>query len=744
MLPDTTLEIDIPFGDLGKHNGPKLPQETVKGRVTRLYFSSPTFSAGVLEKCDGKSIKFAGKLFLQENERVILTGRWADSKYGLQLEVSEMTYDQDLGVDGLANWLALNPDFKGLGPVKGRKVAEAFAHNFDAALTQTPDAVARVASISLDTVARIREVWQKNRTLNSAATLLAEYELTHLQITTLYDKYGTGVVSLLKSDPFVIIREIPGYGFKKLDKIARKLGMPKNHRGRIQAGVLWVVQNVIENGHTCIAWDDLSQETLELLVLDNLDAHERIDREINYLLDDGLISCVPDGETCLITTPGLKEAEEYLRLAFDHSRDVPNPHFRKTVDIPDALKGSQREAYCNALRNSLSVITGGAGSGKTFTVRAIAEHYQDRDLKVLLCAPTGKAAKRMEEMGCGRASTIHRLLAYDGTTGEFGFNAENKLQGDVLIVDEFSMVDTFLAHDLFRAVDHRRTAVLLVGDHNQLPPVGPGYVLRDIIDHDLLPVSRLTEVHRNAGALKKNSLALLQGQVKPTEKSPQGDWYLFSGYESPEDVRAFIMGMFEQVLGEKLGLNLLTDVQVLAPQKKGPLGVNVLNAEIQQYIQWSLYDNHIDQADPSKRLPIHRGDKVIQTRNNYWLGVMNGAIGVVEDITKKKMTVRFGQEVMDQGTSTPLVTIPRDSWKDVQLAYALTVHKCQGSEFPCVIAVVHRQHTYMHHRNLFYTAATRASEHLIVVGDSWGIKNCARKVQVEHRRTLLPVLSGAL
>jgi exodeoxyribonuclease V alpha subunit len=356
-------------------------------------------------------------------------------------------------------------------------------------------------------------------------------------------------------------------------------------------------------------------------------------------------------------------------------------------------------------------------------------------LKVVLAAPTGKAAKRIEEVVGREASTIHRLLGFNGQT--YSRDALNPIETDILVVDEVSMVDVPLAWRLFQAVDRKRTAVVLVGDHNQLPPVGPGNLLRDLTRARAIPTVLLTRIIRQAGVLKENSTAVLSGEVRPTSEmqiGPRRPWYVIDKFTDRDDVRRMLLLLFEEVLGERLGYDLIRDVQVLTPTHKGPLGTVELNIELQRLLQRKLYGFEPPDVEPGHRPRFYAGDKVIQTKNDYELGVMNGAMGVVMGAEAGGgLTVNFDGMPVEIGRDS-------DALGNLQLGYATSIHKMQGSEFPCAVVIAHKSHSFMHHRNLLYTAVTRAKEAVIIVGDRWGIDNCAAKRQVDRRNTFLSFL----
>ena len=400
------------------------------------------------------------------------------------------------------------------------------------------------------------------------------------------------------------------------------------------------------------------------------------------------------------------------------------------ASVPSELNTCQRQAYLAAARYKAVLIAGGAGVGKSYVVGMIARMYVGHAYRVALAAPTGKAAKRIEQIVDMPAQTVHRLLKYDGH--KFARNEDCPLDCDVVIVDEVSMLDVPLCYHLFKAIDFKKTNLVLVGDHNQLPPVGPGNIIRDILSNGLIPTVILDKVVRQAGHLKENSIAILDGQVAGNSESGRGkkSWYLIDKYAEQMDVLNFIILMYEKILHEELGYDPVYDVQLLSPMKKGLLGVDNLNIVLQRLIQSKYYDVDVEEVPAGRRPRFYLHDKVIQLRNNYDLNVMNGSIGTIEAYYPDTdvYTILF-----DEGETQ----VEREDMKDVALAYALTFHKSQGSEYDCGIVVIHKSQSFMHHRNLFYTGVTRAKKTAIIIGDRWGIRNCAKQKITDRRRTFL-------
>lgn len=402
----------------------------------------------------------------------------------------------------------------------------------------------------------------------------------------------------------------------------------------------------------------------------------------------------------------------------------------------EQLTFCQNLAIHMALGQRISLITGPAGTGKTHVIRKCVEAFEAQGLAVVLAAPTGKAAKRLEQVTGRRARTIHRLLGFNGD--EWIRNSENPLDVDVVIVDEVSMCDSALMYHLMSAIEFSRTRLVLAGDHNQLPPVGPGNVLRDILNLKLTPFTVLDEVVRQAGPLRHNSLEILNGRVRGLRKEDPRtpDWIVLPSHDDPDDALNYLLHLHEAVLKERLGYDLLKDVQVLSPQRSGVLGVENLNVALQTVLQRKLYHRDIPPVPANRRPPLYPGDKVMQVKNDYDIDVMNGHIGfVVESNPKEKHWV---VDFEDRGP----VELDEQKIQHVVLAYACTIHKFQGSEVPCALCVVHSSHSYMLHRNLFYTAVTRARERAIILGDVRGIHRAARIHKVDDRQTVLAATRG--
>jgi exodeoxyribonuclease V alpha subunit len=551
---------------------------------------------------------------------------------------------------------------------------------------------------------------------------------------TLLQLFGSAVVGVLRADPYQLIRHVKGYGFKKVDSIARAMGVPKDHPGRIKAGILYVASEELSSGHTWTAGADLLNLANDVLLQDTLDSRDVIRASADDLLRDGQLVAVGNA----VMTPQCLETEQFIQSVFDRHGWQERPLSGIQPQLT-GLKEKQAAAYQAALRFGIAVISGGAGTGKTYVLARLAKTFQQAGLRLALCSPTGKAAKRIEEsLRCQgldlEAKTIHRLLEYDGQRfqreslswhrqdGDDADSADSDSWYDVVIVDEVSMVDVPLMSELLRRIDFTRTRLILVGDHNQLPPVGPGNVLRDIIQHNLVPTVVLDEVVRQASILKSNSTAVLSGVIAPTAVNDPA-WTVVDAFQDPQQIQVYLRELVLQKIPNRLKVDPIDDGQVITPTHIGPLGTKAINQMMQRLLHGNV----------ERKFAV--GDKVIQTVNDYEMGVMNGTLGRVMECHSSP---DGGYEI--KFDSCGVRQVKGEQVQNVQLAYALTAHKAQGSEFPCAVVLCHKSH-YFADRNWLYTAVTRASRYCILIGDRWGLRNAVKKNNTIWRRTFLSLWS---
>ncbi|CAM2070253.1 AAA family ATPase [Sulfidibacter corallicola] len=711
----------------------------IDGFVEKVFFCSPTFSAGKLATDKGL-VSFAGKVFAEQGKHLTLKGRWTrHDKYGWQFKVVDVGGSTELDPKGLAHFLACHPDIKGIGPVKAQLIADTFGTDFGDVLTNEPERIAEAGMVSMETVDHLREVWKKHADHVGTLTWLSSFGLTHHQCKTLMEIHGNNVRELLEKDPYQLIEKVEGMGFKRVDAVAQAMGIQKRHEGRIRAGLKDCVKSALAQGHTWTDAGDLIHDANELLAMDELDSKDVITSALKKSLQNKEFTTFPKGKRLLVSKPSIHEMETELAEIFnDHGTNelVEDADYLRTdvCDIAPTLEPEQAEAVVSALINRISLISGGAGSGKTFTINVLVKMIKDLGRTVALTAPTGKASQRMTEMIGLPAKTIHRLLEYDGV--EFRVGPDNPIYADWVIVDEVSMVDVALAWRLFQAIDLDRTSVVLVGDHNQLEPVGPGNLLRDLIHAKSFPKVILKTCKRQAGLLRENSLAILDGKVPPTPESNDSDelhpWYVIGGFPDSAKCRDYLEKLYREVLSERFGFDLAADVQVASPTHKGPLGTREINIALQRLVHQKCHGQTIPKVPENRRPPIYKWDKVIMTKNNYDLDVMNGTIGSVLQDNPEYIIDFEGKEV----------TLARNSpiLSDIELAYCLTIHKLQGSETKCVIVICHKKHAFQLNRNLLYTGVTRAKQVAFILGDAYGIDQAAKKQTTHVRRTHLSLM----
>ncbi len=735
--------------------------EIIRGRVVRLHFSSPTFSAGKVRLPEGKEASFAGKLYVRDGDVVTMRGEWSEhAKFGRQFQVEALVYEDELDTTGLAAWLVMH-DAAGIGPKRAEKIAKEYGKDFGTILREDPEQIAVFSGVPLASVLALAAAWGERTEFNALATKLAAYELTRREIEVLCEEFGAGIVNILKDDPYLLIGRVARFGFKTVDEIAKKSGVAPLHPGRLNAAMLYGLSQIAENGDTCGERLRILSDVDELLVLDAgpFRTGHPLSDAMGRLVEARKIVSVHIGDDVYLAREKAYAREKLIFEVFSRREANQNwtpieafedadASYRKTVGEYDV---TQEAAVAAALANRIVVITGTAGSGKTSIIKSIVRAYaskrkhfvsdpfEDDDdfvsvvggsvpLTVALCAPTGKAARRLEEVVGMPAQTIHRMLGYHPfhgfTVGQVG--------EDVVIADEMSMADSELFHELISRLSPR-TSLVIVGDVEQLPPVGPGAVMRDAIQHQLVTVSVLGKCHRQAGVLKHNCNQILKRKLERTaEKNEKGwsPWIVHDRLTDPEKVLECIEELFKNHL-LRYGFDPPWGVQFMTPQHNGPLGTKAINLLLQRLHQERL-GVRIEPSSPDKRPKLYIGDKVICTKNHYDIDVMNGHQGRVVVADGEFLTVQFDERE---------VSVPKEHWKTIELGYCLTPHKMQGSEVPCAVTVVHKLHQFMLHRNWLYTAATRARECCILIGDPVGMERAVDRVVANRRQTVLSKLA---
>lgn len=663
-------------------------------------------------------------------------GHWVQHKrYGRQFAADGWSRIIPESVDGIERFLGSGA-VKGMGPALAHRVVAAFGKDTMAVLEKDPQRLLEVEGIGPKKLAVITESFYEEKQVNDIAYDLEQHGVAGRYASRLLQKYGDDVHYVLTEEPYRMIAEIDGIGFKTADQIALAYGMDRQDPQRLSAGLTYVLRTMTQNGHVCIPDTELVRRAAFILQADALGLHDILREAIEV----GQL-CTADFEgTLYVYTPEAYEEEEYIAGRIGEMGNMkPLPmktHVQLFLDRwQDArhfeLADKQREAVEKSLQSGMTVITGGPGTGKTTVVQTIIRLAEQEGLRILLCAPTGRAAKRLAETTQRKAKTIHRLLVPDGHVGAmqvFEYNETKMLPADLVIVDEVSMLDMEMMYHLLSALKPQCRCIL-VGDADQLPSVGAGAVLHDIIASGQVPVVRLDTIFRQkeGGRIVTNAHLINSGRLPVVNEDTE---FRFVEIENEADGAEKISALYNSELletGDKFA------VQVLSPMYKNPCGVDNLN----QLIQERFNPPAEGKAElKGKNVVFRVGDKVMQKHNDYEKGVFNGDMGEIFAIQKDMVYVRYPeQDVKYEGQEVDEIT----------LAYAITVHKSQGSEYHTVIMVLVNSHAIMLQRNLFYTAVTRAKRKVILVGTKRAVQTAVQNQRTSRRFTLLiPRLQGEL
>lgn len=669
-------------------------------------------------------------------DRLEVKGHWVQHKrYGRQFAADGWSRIIPESVDGIERFLGSGA-VKGMGPALAHRVVAAFGKDTMAVLEKDPQRLLEVEGIGPKKLAVITESFYEEKQVNDIAYDLEQHGVAGRYASRLLQKYGDDVHYVLTEEPYRMIAEIDGIGFKTADQIALAYGMDRQDPQRLSAGLTYVLRTMTQNGHVCIPDTELVRRAAFILQADALGLHDILREAIEV----GQL-CTADFEgTLYVYTPEAYEEEEYIAGRIGEMGNMkPLPmktHVQLFLDRwQDArhfeLADKQREAVEKSLQSGMTVITGGPGTGKTTVVQTIIRLAEQEGLRILLCAPTGRAAKRLAETTQRKAKTIHRLLVPDGHVGAmqvFEYNETKMLPADLVIVDEVSMLDMEMMYHLLSALKPQCRCIL-VGDADQLPSVGAGAVLHDIIASGQVPVVRLDTIFRQkeGGRIVTNAHLINSGRLPVVNEDTE---FRFVEIDNEADGAEKISALYNSELlktGDKFA------VQVLSPMYKNPCGVDNLN----QLIQERFNPPAEGKAElKGKNVVFRVGDKVMQKHNDYEKGVFNGDMGEIFAIQKDMVYVRYPeQDVKYEGQEVDEIT----------LAYAITVHKSQGSEYHTVIMVLVNSHTIMLQRNLFYTAVTRAKRKVILVGTKRAVQTAVQNQRTSRRFTLLiPRLQGEL
>lgn len=717
-----------------------MEQIVVRGIAERLLFEAPDSDYRVFrlhDEADDATYTVTGhgtKPLV--GDRLEIKGHWVQHKrYGRQFAADGWSRIIPESVDGIERFLGSGA-VKGLGPALAHRVVAAFGKDTMKILERDPQRLLEVEGIGPKKLAVITESFYEEKQVNDIAYDLEQHGVAGRYAGRLLQKYGDDVHYVLTEEPYRMIAEIDGIGFKTADQMALAYGMDRQDPQRLSAGLTYVLQTMTQNGHVCIPDAELVRRAAFILQADALGLHDILKEAIEV----GQLCTADFQGTVYVYTPEAYEEENYIaRRIQDMAAMKPLPmktHVQLFLDrwqdsCHFELADKQREAVEKSLESGMTVITGGPGTGKTTVVQTIICLAEQEGLRILLCAPTGRAAKRLAETTQRKAKTIHRLLIPDGRQGRiqvFEYNETKLLPADLVIVDEVSMLDMEMMYHLLSALKPQCRCIL-VGDADQLPSVGAGAVLHDIIASGQVPVVRLDTIFRQqeGGRIVTNAHLINSGRLPVVNEDPE---FRFVEIEDEAQGAEKISALYNSELletGDKFA------VQVLSPMYKNPCGVDNLN----QLIQGRFNPPAEEKGELKGKNVIFRvGDKVMQKHNDYEKGVFNGDIGEIFAIQKDMVYVRYPeQDVKYEGQEVDEIT----------LAYAITVHKSQGSEYHTVIMVLVNSHAIMLQRNLFYTAVTRAKRKVILVGSKRAVQTAVQNQRTSRRFTLLiPRLQGEL
>jgi len=712
-------------------------QEELHGVVERILFKSADngFSVFVLQLKSNTTAIAKGYLnSINPGEHVSLQGAWVThAKFGRQFDAKSCSSKVPETVVGLKKYLGSGL-IKGIGPVYAEKLVNHFGVTVLEIIDLYPERLKEVSGIGQKRREQIITAWQYQKQIASVMVFLQDKGVSTAYAVKIYKKWGHESLALLQENPYRLAEEIWGIGFKTADKIAQNLGFEKHSLKRIKAGMLFFLTDIANQGHLYAELNDLKKKVSELLELEYAEHKIIIRTALHELHATNKIKLITYNNEHLLSLAAhysvekalAKKIKELLAHPKEHTFDFEQIYKKLRIDDKNgvALHENQQHGIMTCLQEKVSIITGGPGTGKTTVIKKLLSLLEEHKLSYQLAAPTGRAAKRMLESTNRQAVTLHRLLEFDVSTMRFVHDESNALKVDFLIVDEASMIDVFLAHALLKAVS-LRTHLIFIGDIDQLPSVGAGNFLRDLIASGCIPTIQLTHIFRQA----QNSLIVVNAHRVNTGKFPTSFLedvrrdFIFIKEEDPGNVLEQIKSIYRKTL-PTYGISP-DDATVLVPMNRGVVGTQILNQTMQQFLN----------GDEAVQLMYHGvqfklGDRVMQVRNNYDKLVFNGDTGIIKEIHQedKTITVLYYERQ---------VIYEYDELNELVLAYALSIHKSQGSEYQAVIIPLFMQHFMLLQRNLLYTALTRAKKLCILIGQTKAIAMAVKNNKAVVRKTLL-------
>ena len=653
---------------------------------------------------------------------LLVDGDWrVDPRYGQQFVAQSWTEVMPATIYGIEKYLGSGL-IKGIGPVYAKAIVNRFGLETIDVIENDIERLLEVPRLGRKRMEKIRESWEKQKDIKEVMVFLQGYGVSTAFAAKIYRKYEKDSIAKVKENPYQLADDIWGIGFKTADGIASKMGYEKNDPRRCRSGILYTLNELAEEGHVYAEPEQLVDAAVKLLDAEESPVRQALASMIetnDVVLDNEVIYLPPFYHA---ENGSAKRLQSLLSDTTLFNGDIAAEPEAEYDTKPGGIvyDDVQQAAIQKALDSKVMVLTGGPGTGKTTTTQGIIEAFKARHMSILLAAPTGRAAKRMTEATGMEAKTIHRLLEYNPMDG-YKRNDENPLEGDALIVDECSMIDILLFYNLMKAIPSKMR-LILVGDIDQLPSVGAGNVLRDIIDSQQIPVVRLTRIFRQAQSSRivMNAHSINAGQF-PNIKNGLDTDFFFISQEDADEIVKLIIGLVRDRLPKTYGYPS-KEVQVLTPMQRGTVGAGNLNIELQ---------NALNPTGPSLArggYTFRQGDKVMQIRNNYDKNVFNGDIGYITavDTTERTLSITFDNRVVEYDIT---------ELDEIVLAYAVTIHKSQGSEFPVVVMPVTMKHFVMLQRNLIYTGITRAKKICVLVGTTKALAYSIRNNTVSKRNT---------
>jgi len=715
----------------------------LNGIITRIFFSNPetSFATGKFRlRNQSLEVTFAGTVSGHAiGEEFTLYGQWTvHPKYGRQFRVDFANPADPTTVEGIENYLA-SSDFSGIGPKYAKRIVETFGLQTLEIIEKTPERLLEVPGIGRTRADTIARSWAEAHQVRALMIFLQGYGISSTYAWKIYDHYGEKAVDAVRKDPYRLAYDIRGIGFKISDRIARSMGFAADAPERIRAAIVYALTQATMDGHVFLPDMSFVPFIMELLADGQgpFDLpEEKINDAVDSLLMEGRIvrECIGSTDaTCATYLKYFHQCEvsvsrklrELAVYPEDHTpEDIFSSMSRVQKSMGIELDSEQQKAVMTAATSKVSVITGGPGTGKTTIIKVILSIFRNEGKQILLAAPTGRAAKRMSETTSYPARTIHRLLEF--SFGHFSRDEKNPLLADLIIIDEMSMVDISLMNHLLKAISPS-TRLIMVGDRNQLPSVGAGNVLKDIIESDVVPVVKLERIFRQAAHsdIVVNAHRIISGAM-PGFGRTDSDFLMYEK-DDPNEILDSILHIVSRQIPQQFGFDPRADVQVIAPMKKGEIGTHALNTSLQDL----LNPERPEVRELTVGLRKYReGDKVMQIRNNYKKDIFNGEIGFITKIDHevKEVSVDFDGRT---------VVYSRHDLDDLVLSYAISVHKSQGSEYPVIVMPVTTSHYIMLQRNLLYTAVTRARYLVILVGTKRALSLAIRNNTISTRNTLL-------